>query len=58
MDHLFDICLVHAFVSVHFCFMTPCWKRADLMAQFMMFVFCQFPMWYPGSGVVLFCIDS
>ena len=20
--------------------------------------FCQFPMWCPGSGVVLYCIDS
>ena len=20
--------------------------------------FCHFPMWYPGSGVVLDCIDS
>ena len=32
-----------------------CWERADLLALVcgVQFCFCHFPMWYPGSGVVL-----
>ena len=36
------------------------WERADLLALVcdVELRFCNFPMWYPGSGVVLDCIDS
>ena len=36
------------------------WERADLMALVheIWLCFCHFPMWCPGSGVVLDCIDS
>ena len=51
---IFMSCICHAFVSVHGCLVVTCWERADLL----LIVFCHFPMWYPGSGVVLDCIDS
>ena len=38
-----------------------CWERADLLAVlYVMFscVFCHFPTWCPGSGVVFDCINS
>ena len=41
--------------SVYMCFVVNCWeKRADLLA-----LFCGVSLshWYPGSGVVLDCID-
>ena len=43
------------FASVH-----CCWERTDLLALVcdVELRFCNFPMWYPGSGVVLDCIDS
>ena len=42
----FGSCVSHAFASVHCCLVVTCWERADLLALV-------FPMWYPGSGVVL-----
>ena len=50
----------HAFVSVHCCLVVTCWERADLLALVcdVYLWFCHFPMWYPGSGVVLDCIDA
>ena len=33
--------------SVYLCLVDTCWERADLLAV----------VWYPGSGVVLDCID-
>ena len=61
MDHLYFLCLVlsHAFASVHCCFVDLCWERTDLLAL-VGDVYCifYFPMWYPGSGVVLDCIVS
>ena len=55
MDHL---CIVFPmlFASVHCCLVVSCWERADLLV--MLLYFCYFPMWYPGSGVVLDCIVS
>ena len=56
-------CLVfamHLYASVYMCLVVTCWERADLLA----FVFWCLAVslllshWYPGSGVVLDCIDS
>ena len=57
---LYMSCACHAFVSVHCCLFVTCRERADLLALVcdVLFCFCHFPMWYPGSGVVLDCIDS
>ena len=48
-------CLCHCSLVV------TCWERAYLLALlYVMFFlcFCHFPMWCPGSGVVLECIDA
>ena len=49
-------------MSVSCSLVVICWERADLLARlYLMFsfvVFCHFPIWCPGSGVVLNCIDS
>ena len=45
---LFMSCVCHAFASTHCCVVVIC----CLMR------FCYFPMWYPGSGVVIDCIVS
>ena len=54
---LFMSCVCHAFASVHCCLVVTCWERADLLALVCDVKLCHFPMWYPGSGVVLDCID-
>ena len=52
---LFLSCFVMlACASVCWCLVVTCWERADLLAL----VTLSFPHWYPGSGVVLDCIDS
>ena len=33
------------------------WPIGSLVCEVLL-CFCQFPMWYPGSGVLLDCIDS
>ena len=40
--------------------LVTCWELADLLALVcdVRFCFCHFPMWYPGSSVVLDCIVS
>ena len=46
MDLLCFFCLVFGMplcASVYLCLVVACWERAD---------------WYPGSGLVLGCIDS
>ena len=51
------LCLVFAmslWASVYMWFMVTCWERADLLAT----VSLSLSHWYPGSGVVLDCIDS
>ena len=58
MDHLCFFCLVFAMplcASVYLCLVVTCWERADLFAQT---VSLSLSHWYPGSGVVLDCIDS
>ena len=53
---LFMSCVFHAFIAA-------LWSPAGKgLASWLLFVmlncFCHFPMWYPGSGVVLDCMDS
>ena len=49
-----------AFVFVHCCLVVTCWERADLLALVGddYCIFCNFPMGYPWSGVVLDFIVS
>ena len=59
---MFLFCLVFAMslcASVYMCFVVTCWGRADLLTLFCG-VYCEFSLshWYPGSDVVLDCIDS
>ena len=56
---LFLYCVCHAFASAHCCHLVTCWERADLLALVcgVKLCGCYFPIWYPGSGVVLDCID-
>ena len=63
MDSLCFFCLVFAmplFVSVYVCLVVACWERADLLALVCacLTVSSLLSHWYPGSGVVLYCIDS
>ena len=55
-------CLVFAMslcASVYMCFVVTCWERADLLALvWCLTVSLSLSHWYPGSGVVLDCIDS
>ena len=57
VDHLCYFCLVFVMLSGLF---IAALERADLLALVcdVKLYFCHFPMWYPGSGVVLDCIDS
>ena len=57
---LFMSCVCHAFAPVHCCLVITCWERADLLALVcgVLLCFCYYPMWYPGPGLVLDCIDS
>ena len=45
--------------SVYMCFVVTCWERPDLLALvWCLTVSLSLSHWYPGSGVVLDCIDS
>ena len=60
---MFLFCLVFAMSlceSVYMCFVVTCWERADLLALVcgVLTVSLSLSHWYPGSGVVLDCIDS
>ena len=62
MDHLCFLCLV--FLLLSRLFIAALWSPAGkgltswlLLAMFIVFFF-YFPMWYPGSGVVLDYIVS
>ena len=58
---IFMSCVCHVFESVHCCLVVTCWEIHDLLAlvcDVVLFCFYHFPMRYPGSGVVLDCIDS
>ena len=56
----FVSCVSHAFASVLCCIVVTYLERASLLALVgdVYRIFCYFPMWYPGSGVVLDCIAS
>ena len=62
MDHLCYLCLV--FVMISRLFVAALWshggKGLTSRLLFVMFIlcFCHFRLRYPGSGVVLDCIDS
>ena len=63
MDHLCYLCFVFAMplyarLFINMCFVVTCWERADLLALVCGFVSLSLSHWYPGSGVVLDCIDS
>ena len=60
---MFLFCLVFAMslcVSVYMCFVVICWERAGLFCSplWCLTVSLSLSHWYPGSGVVLDCIDS
>ena len=62
---MFLFCLVFAMslcesVYRYICFVVTCWERADLLALVcgVLTVSLSLSHWYPGSGVVLDCIDS
>ena len=53
------LCLLCLCASVYMCFVVTCWEMADLLASFVVSsVSLSLSHWYPGSGVVLDCIDS
>ena len=55
-------CLVFAIslcASVYMCFVVTCWERLTSWLSFVVSaVSLSLSHWYPGSGVVLDCIDS
>ena len=60
---MFLFCLVFAmslYASVYICFVVTCWERADLLGSRLSCLTVSLSLfhWYPGSGVVLDCIDS
>ena len=62
MDHLCYLCLV--FVMFSRLFIAALWSPEGKWTDLLVLVcvvyrdFCYFPIWYPGTGVVLDCIDS
>ena len=53
---MFLFCLVFYYVM---CFVVTCWERAGLLALVCgVTVSLSLSHWYPGSGVVLDCINS
>ena len=61
MDHSCYLC--HVFIMLSRLFIAALWPSAgkgltSWLSVVMCIVFYRFPMWYPGSGVVLDCIDS
>ena len=58
---MFLFCLVFAMslcTSVYMCFVVTCWERALGSRLWCLTVSLSLSQWYPGSGVVLDCIDS
>ena len=57
---VFCVCLVFLMLSCLFIAIlwSPAGKGLTSWLLLVMFYFFYFPMWYPGSGVVLDCIDS
>ena len=56
------VCLVFAMplcAFIYMCLMVTCWERADLLALVCgVLLSLSLSHWYPGSGVVLDCIES
>ena len=45
--------------SVYMCVVVTCWERADLLALVCgVYLSLSLSHWYPGSSVVIDCIDS
>ena len=56
MDHLYYLCLV--FVMLSHLFIAALWSSEGKgLTSWLLFVIL-FPIWYPGTGMVLDCIDS
>ena len=59
---MFLFCLVFVMslcASVYMCFVVTCWEKADSLHSFVVSsVSLSLSHWYPGSDVVLECIDS
>ena len=60
---MFLFCLVFAMslcASVYMCFVVTCWERGGPLCSrlWCLIVSLSLSHWYPGSGVVLDCIDS
>ena len=59
---MFFFCLVFAMplcASVYMCLVVTCWERTDLLALVCgVYLSLSLFHWYPGSAVVLDCIDS
>ena len=58
---MFLFCLVFAMslcASVYMCFVVTCWERVSWLSFVVSTVSLSLSHWYPGSGVVLDCIDS
>ena len=53
-------CVCPAFASVYCCLVVTWTERTDLLTicLWCLLWFCYFPFWYPGTGVVLDCINS
>ena len=63
MDLIYFFCLVFVMplcTSVYLCLVVTCLERTDLLALFLWCITVSLLLfhWYPGSGVVLDCIDS
>ena len=61
VDHFCYLYFVfcHAFLTLYCSLVMTCWERANLLALLcvMFIVLFHFPVWCPGSGFVLDCID-
>ena len=61
MDLLCFFCPVFAmplYASVYLCLVVTCWERLTSWLSFVVSVSLLLSHWYPGSGVVLNCINS
>ena len=61
MDHMCYLCL--GFVMLSRLFIAALWLPegkglTSWLLYVMLIVICYFPFWYPGTGVLLGCIDS
>ena len=62
MDHLCFFCLVFVMplcVSIYLCLVVTCWEKGLPLGSHLccLTVSLSLSHWYPGSGVVLDCID-